>query len=88
MIPVTQAIRFVGRWVVNENVAKTTAPGAYFDLAFGGQELILHFETKWLLSPMPHLWVQVDQGVRVEVPLDKHLRVWVNEPGNHISEDS
>lgn len=84
MIPVTQSTCFVGRWVVDENVAKTTAPGAYFDLAFSGQELIMHFETKWLLSPMPHLWVQVDDGARIEVPLDKHLRVWANEPGNHI----
>lgn len=84
MIPVTQATRFVGRWVVNENIAKSTAPGAYFDLAFSGQELILHFETKWLLPPFPHLWVQVDQGARVEVPLDKHLRVWADELGNHI----
>lgn len=84
MIPVTQATRFVGRWVVNENVAKTTAPGAYFDLAFSGQQLIMHFETKWLLSPLPHLWVQVDHGARIEVPIDKHLRVWASEPGNHI----
>lgn len=84
MIPATQATRFVGRWVVNESVAKTTAPGAYFDLAFTGQELIMHFETKWLLSPFPHLWIQVDDGARVEVPLDKHLRVWAKEPGNHV----
>ena len=83
MISVTQATRFVGRWVVNGNAAKTTAPGAYFDLAFSGQELILHFETKCLLSPFPHLWIQVDSGARVEVPIDKHLRVWTMEPGDH-----
>ena len=51
MVFPTMATRFVGRWVVNENAAKTTAPGAYFDLAFSGQELIMHFETKWLLPP-------------------------------------
>ena len=84
MISVTQATRFVGRWIIFDNVAKTTAPGAYFDLAFSGQELILHFETKWQLSPAPHLWVRVDDGARVEVPIDKHLRVWTAEPGNHI----
>ena len=84
MISVTHATRFVGRWVINENVAKTTAPGAYFDLAFSGQELIMHFETRWLLSPFPHLWIQVDNGARVEVPIDKYLRVWAGEPGNHI----
>ena len=84
MISVETATRFVGRWVVDANAAKTTAPGAYFDLAFSGQELILHFETKWLLSPFPHLWIQVDDGARVEVPLDKHLRVWAKESGNHI----
>ena len=84
MISVETATRFVGRWVVDANAAKTTAPGAYFDLAFSGQELIMHFETKWLLAPMPHLWIQVDGGARVEVPLDKHLRVWTPNDGNHV----
>ena len=84
MISAETATRFVGRWVVDTNAAKTTAPGAYFDLAFSGQELIMHFETKWLLSPFPHLWIQVDNGARVEVPLDKHLRVWAKDSGNHI----
>ena len=50
MISVEQSTRFVGRWFVGNNVAKTTTPGAYFDLAFSGQELIMHFETQWLLS--------------------------------------
>lgn len=84
MISVTQATRFTGRWIVDIGCAKTTAPGAYFDLAFSGQELILHFETTWLLSPVPHLWIQVDDGARVEVPLAKHLRVWAKESGNHV----
>lgn len=84
MISVTQATRFVGRWIVDASHAKTTAPGAYFDLAFSGHELVLHFETKWMLSPMPHLWVQVDDGARIEVPIDKHLRVWTPLAGNHV----
>ena len=84
MISVETATRFVGRWVVDADTATTTTPGAYFDLAFSGQELIMHFETKWLLSPFPHLWIQVDNGARVEVPLDKHLRVWAKDSGNHI----
>lgn len=84
MRPVTDAARYVGRWIVSADGAKTTAPGAYFDLAFCGQELILHFETKWLLSPVPHLWVSVDEGARVEVPIDRHLRVHANTPGNHV----
>ena len=84
MIYPTISTRFVGRWVIDNNSAKTTTPGAYFDLAFTGQELIMHFETKWLLAPFPHLWIQVDDGARVEVPLDKHLRVWAKDQGNHI----
>lgn len=85
MKPVTEAVRFVGRWIVSPDGAKTTAPGAYFDLAFQGQELILHFETKWLLSPVPHLWISVDDGARIEVPLDRHLRVQANTDGNHVA---
>ena len=84
MINPTTATRFVGRWIVDAGTAKTTAPGAYFDLAFSGQELILHFETRWLLSPVPHLWICADDGARVEVPIDKHLRVWAKGSGNHI----
>lgn len=84
MRSVQEAVRYVGRWVVDGNTAKTTAPGAYFDLAFGGQELVLHFETEWLLPPMPQLWISVDGGARIGVPLDRHLRVWANAPGNHV----
>ena len=84
MISVETPTRFVGRWGVDADTATTTTPGAYFDLAFSGQELIMHFETKWLLSPFPHLWIQVDNRARVEVPLDKHIRVWAKDSGNHI----
>lgn len=84
MIYSTESTSFVGRWVIDDNVAKTTTPGAYFDLAFFGRELLMHFETAWLLSPAPHLWIQVDDGTRVEVPLDKHLRVSTKDSGNHV----
>ena len=39
MISVETATRFVGRWVVDADTAMTTTPGAYFDLAFSGQEV-------------------------------------------------
>ena len=85
MFSVTQSTRFVGRWFVKDDVAKTAAPGAYFDLAFSGQELVLHFETGWLTPPVPHLWVQLDDGARVEVPLDRHLRIFAKDGGSHVA---
>lgn len=84
MRSVQESTRFVGRWIVNADIAKTAAPGSYFDLAFVGQALVLHFETRWHLPPAPHLWICVDGGARIEVPVDRHLRIWAGTSGNHI----
>lgn len=40
------SIRFVGRWNHSGQKAITTAPGAYFELAFQGIEVELHFNTE------------------------------------------
>ncbi|MGN1345098.1 MAG: hypothetical protein ACI4U3_10985, partial [Traorella sp.] len=70
-----KCLRFVGRWHVEEQKAVTTAPGAHFYFAFHGTQAILQFETMWLIHPYPHLWISVDEGAWVEVPIDKYLRI-------------
>lgn len=77
-------LRFVGRWHCTEDQAVTSAPGSFFYLAYQGTDAVLHFETKWHTIHTPHLWICVDDGPRVEVPVDRHLRVHAPQEGNHI----
>lgn len=80
------SIRFVGRWDRTEQKTTTTAPGSYFELAFQGIEVELHFNTEWMTVPHPHLWVSLDNGPRFEIPIDSHLRIQARTYGNHIVE--
>lgn len=82
----TKNIRYVGRWQVTEQSAVATAPGSRFRLAFRGDSVVLHFNTEFLSSPPPHLWISVDGGARIEVPVDRHLRLQAKETGDHVAE--
>lgn len=92
------AVRLTGRWsrlleegsdchvFVQPTAAytTTTAPGSYFELAFKGETALLYFEVGMLPMPAPHLWIEVDGGAAIEVPVDRYLRVMANGDGNHI----
>ena len=80
------SVRLMGRWYRIRGKAVEAAPGTYFQIAFQGQDLVMHFKVDLLLQPRPHLWVSVDGGDRVEVPMDKMLRVHTHKPGNHVVE--
>lgn len=80
-----QSLRFVGRWQITSDKAVATAPGSHFYLAFEGTMAILHFETLWLIPPYPHLWISIDDGAWIEVPIEKHLRIQTKTTGNHIA---
>ena len=91
-------VRLTGRWSrLTEDVKEphdyvqatarytaTTAPGSYFELAFTGKTAWLQFDLGFLPHPQPHLWISVDGGARVEVPVDRYLRVEAPEEGNHV----
>lgn len=62
----------------------TTAPGSYFELAFEGDCARLHFDLGFLGQPFPHLYISVDGGAKVEVPVDRYLRVETEEYGKHV----
>lgn len=93
-----QAVRLTGRWTrLNDECTDThhyvkatpaytttTAAGSYFELAFTGRNLLLHFDLGYLPQPRPHLWVQLDGGMRMEVPVDRHLRLDAMTGGNHV----
>lgn len=92
------SVRLTGRWSRNLNApadyhtydqrcpdyATTTAPGSYFELAFRGRSALLKFDLGLLLPPFPHLWISVDGGSRIEVPVDRFLRVEAPDEGSHV----
>ena len=75
---------FVGRWDVAQDIAVTTSPGAFFEIAFFGSMLILHFDISAMSHPYPHLWICVDSGWNIEVPIDQHLRISAPNDGEHV----
>lgn len=77
------SVRATGRWAVTENRSlSATATGSYLEIAFQGPSAVLNFDMSFAQFPWPHLWISVDGGPRVEVPLDWHLRIDAGE-GNH-----
>ena len=78
------AIRFTGRWDITEKCAVTTAPGGVIEIGYYGKMAVLHFDVATNRTPFPHLWVAVDDGAKVEVPLAQFLRVEAKEEGNHV----
>ena len=84
MIPFSDpSVRLTGRWAPWENAAVATATGSSFEVAFRGNYIVLQFNTTWNTYPNPHLYVIADGGARVEVPLDRHLRIDLPD-GDHV----
>ena len=75
-------IRYTGRWYVSETEAVSTANGSYVEFAFSGDTAVIEFDIDDCVAPYPHIYMSVDEGAKVEVPLDKYIRITVEE-GNH-----
>lgn len=82
--PADNSVRFVGRWNVDSFSATTTTPGAFFEIAFSGSYIILHFDVSAMSHPHPHLWICVDNGWNIEVQIDQHLRISAPDDGVHV----
>ena len=86
-----EKILYVGRWAHedgrgswNKDPKMTAAcAGSRFYFAYRGKLCRMKFDTNLNQGPMPHLWVRVDDGARVEVPLDRYLRVDASDDGVH-----
>ncbi len=78
------AIRFTGRWDINENAATTTAPGGMIEIAFEGTAAVLHFDMEMHMHPYPHIWISLDDGAKIEAALSHVLRVEAPMSGNHV----
>ena len=68
------AVRYTGRWYFGD-AAETTCAGAYFEVGFTGEMLLLSFDMRGVSRTAPHLYLQLDGGARFEVPTDAYLRV-------------
>ena len=80
----SSSIRYTGRWApLGEGVA-TTAPGAFLELTFEGRLVTLHFETKGLAQPFPHLWIELDGNGLIEAPVDRYLKICAKDDGPHF----
>lgn len=78
------SVRFTGRWDTEHfNAAITTAPGSMIELAFQGNDAVLHFDTDWNEHPFPHLYISVDNGAKIETPLNRYLRIECENSGTH-----
>ncbi len=68
-------IRFTGRWDVQENSAVTTAPGAMIEIMWCGKEAVLQFDLSYSEHPYGHIWIQVDDGAKIEASIDRFIRI-------------
>lgn len=85
VIPYThESVRLTGRWKQYPDCAVTTAPGAYFEFAFGGDMAVIRFDTAINQTPHLHLWLQIDGGDMTEAALDSYIRIKTRTVGPHI----
>ena len=78
------SVRLTGRWFGNEQEATATAAGSKIEFAFKGKMAVMHFNMEFSCQPYPHLWISVDNGARIEAPMDSYLRVNAPDDGIHI----
>lgn len=78
------AVRLTGRWAKNDNCAITTANGSKIEFMFMGKMAIMHFNMVFNAHPYPHLWIQVDNGARIEAAIDRFIRISTETDGPHM----
>lgn len=87
----SRSVRLTGRWSRTgmdgaqspAKITTTTAAGSYFEAAFTGRDARLHFDLGFLGQPFPHLYICVDGGAGVEVPVDRYLWIRTESKGAH-----
>ncbi len=80
----SNSLRFLGRWTHCEDGRSiTTAPGAYFEFCFKGNSAVMNFDINYSHHPYPHLYIIVDNGAKLEVPIDAMLRIETETNDEH-----
>lgn len=85
-IPSThESIRYTGRFAPLNNAMTTTATGSQIDFAFSGKVLMLQFDITDCVFPFPHVYVQIDGGVKSETQVDRWVRFEIPTDGVHTA---
>ncbi len=79
-----KSVDLIGRWSELDGAATATAPGSSFRIAFKGNWITLHFDTRTNTHPYSHLWISVDGKTKVETAVSPFLRVEAEDDGEHI----
>ena len=82
--PTDKKIRFSERWNVTEDKAVSTATGSTVEFIFKGDMAVLEFDTTFCRDPFPHLYVIVDNGAKIEVPIDKYIRIGADNGEHYV----
>ncbi|MBO5452354.1 MAG: hypothetical protein J6A69_00090 [Clostridia bacterium] len=82
--PLDDCVRYTGRWFKTQEEAVTTAPGSYFEIGFKGSCCVLNFDVYMNFQPYGHIYIQLDNGARTEVAVDRYIRVQCPDNGEHI----
>lgn len=77
------SVRLTGRWHRCDECAATVCTGSYIEAAFKGDLALVLFDTSTNIQPFPHLWIELDGNGRIEVPLDRIIRIEANGDGPH-----
>lgn len=78
------SVGFMGRFAPLGDAMVTTTPGSSFKIAFCGKSIVLHFDIADCVAPYPHIWVQIDGGMRAETQVDRWIRFEVPTDGKHV----
>lgn len=79
------SVRYTGRFAPCEGAMTTTACGSQIEIAFQGDHIVLNFDTAGNQRNLPHLWLRLDGGIKVEAAVDEYLRIEA-APGEHLLE--
>ncbi len=79
----SDSIEYTGRWSEYDNSMTATAPGSYFRFSFKGSAAVLCFNMNWNSHPYPHIWIQIDDGSKIESTVENYIRIEANENKIH-----
>lgn len=82
--PIDKRIRFSERWNVSEERAVCSANGNTAEFIFSGDMAILEFDMDFCREPYPHIYISVDNGAKIEVPIDKYIRIGAKSGEHYV----
>lgn len=73
--PDSEKIRYTGYWNISDALAEATTNGSYFEFCFKGITAVMAFDVACCKHPFPHIFVCVDDGALISMPVDSYVRI-------------